>query len=109
MEINTHNLESNREHWASIGGHRNYEVSWFGRVRNIDTGRILTPGTNTGGYLHVILYQYKKAKTMKIHKLVAREWVSNPEEKRCVDHIDGDRINNNHKNLRAARHAENMK
>ena len=44
-----------------------------------------------------------------IHKLVAREWAPNPEEKRCVDHRDGDRTNNHHENLRAATHADNMK
>ncbi len=46
-------------------------------------------------------------KTHLIHKLVAREWVPNPENKRCVDHRDCDRTNNHHENLRYATHAEN--
>ena len=42
-----------------------------------------------------------------IHRLVAREWVGNPEKKRCVDHVDGSRTNNNWENLRYATHSEN--
>ncbi len=37
MEVNTSNLESNREQWASVDGYRNYEISWWGRLRNIST------------------------------------------------------------------------
>ena len=33
--------------------------------------------------------------------------MSNPEEKRCVDHRDGDRTNNHYENLRYATHTEN--
>ena len=55
MEINTENLDSNREQWASIDGYRNYEVSWFGRVRNIDTNRILKGIADTYGYCKVNL------------------------------------------------------
>ena len=46
-------------------------------------------------------------KTHKIHQLVAREWVDNPDGKSCVDHIDCDRANNNFENLRYATHSEN--
>ncbi len=109
MEIATENLVSNSEHWASIDGYRNYEVSWWGRVRKIDTGRILKNCPNTSGYFVVSLGKHKKWKTHYIHQLVAREWVSNPEEKRCVDHIDGNRANNNWENLRYATHAENSR
>ena len=109
MEIATENLASNSEHWASIDGYRNYEVSWFGRVRKIDTSRILKNSLNKSGYFVVGLSKNKKQKTHYIHQLVAREWVSNPEEKRCVDHIDGNRANNHHENLRYATHAENSR
>ena len=107
MNINIANLDTTLEHWASIDGYLNYQVSWWGRVTNTKTGRILKPGTSTPGYLIVILSKNGKVKIHYIHKLVAREWVPNPEGKRCVDHRDGDRTNNHFENLRYATHSEN--
>ena len=49
----------------------------------------------------------QKIKIHRIHQLVAREWVPNPEGKRCVDHHDGGKTNNNYENLRYATHTEN--
>ena len=109
MEIATENLASNREHWASIDGYRNYEVSWWGRVRNTKTARILKPQTSTPGYLFVRLYKNGKANIHYIHQLVAREWVSNSGEKRCIDHMDGCKTNNHYENLRWATHTENLR
>ena len=109
MEIATGNLASNSEHWASIDGYTNYQVSWWGRVRNAKTGRILKPQGGGHGYNHVNLSKLGKTKIHRIHLLVAREWAPNPEGKRCVDHIDGNKANNNWENLRYATHAENAR
>jgi hypothetical protein len=107
MEVNTNELPKNSEQWASINGYKNYQVSWWGRVRNAKTGRILKGGLSGDGYRTVSLCKNGKAKTHKIHQLVAREWAGNPEEKRCVDHIDGNQVNNHYENLRYATHTEN--
>ena len=48
MNINTENLDTTIEHWASIDGYLNYQVSWWGRVENTKTGRILKPGAARG-------------------------------------------------------------
>ena len=110
MEIATENLTSNSEHWASIDGYTNYQVSWWGRVRNTKTARILKGKVSPNGYISVNLSKKgTKMKTHFIHQLVAREWVSNPEQKRCVDHIDGSRTNNFWENLRYATHSENSR
>jgi hypothetical protein len=105
--ICTSNLIINDEYWGSIDGYLNYEVSWFGRVRHAGTEQILEPRNTHQGYLTVYLYKNWKGKQHLVHRLVAHEWVPNPLEKRCVDHIDGDRMNNHHENLRFATHAEN--
>ena len=71
------------------------------------TGRILKHAVNTGGYPVVCLSKKGQGKVHRIHQLVAREWVQNPDGKICVDHIDGVKSNNHHENLRYATHAEN--
>ena len=48
-----------------------------------------------------------KSYNKKIHKLVAELFIDNPENKRCVDHIDNDRLNNNINNLRWVTYQEN--
>ena len=109
MNVNISNLDSTLEHWASIDGYLNYQVSWWGRVTNTNTGRILKPGTSTHGYRFVILSKNGKQKLHYIHKLVAREWRANPDERPCVDHVDNDKTNNNHENLRWATLSENSR
>jgi hypothetical protein len=107
MEVNTNDLPKNSEQWAAIDGHKNYQVSWWGRVRNAKTGRILKPQACGVGYLSVKLSKRGVQQNCYIHRLVAREWVENPGNKRCVDHIDGSRTNNHWANLRYATHSEN--
>ena len=107
MNINIANLDSTIEHWASIDGYLNYQVSWWGRVENTKTGRILKNTFGSHGYLAVGLSKNGKVKTHCIHVMVAQAWVSNPEDKKCVDHIDGDKTNNHYENLRYATHLEN--
>ncbi len=107
MEVNKSELPKNSEEWAAIDGYKNYQVSWWGRVRNTKTGRILKPQTSGPGYLFVRLSKNGKVMMHYIHKIVAREWVGNPGEKRCVDHVDGSRTNNNWENLRYATSSEN--
>ena len=107
MNVNTNELPKNSEQWAAIDGYKNYQVSWFGRVRNATTARILKGSVCPNGYLSVGLRQNKKSKTQFIHQLVAREWIDNPNDKRCVDHIDGNKTNNHYENLRWATHSEN--
>jgi len=48
-------------------------------------------------------------KMEKIHRLVAKAFIPNPENKRCVDHINGDYHDNRIENLRWATHQENAR
>ena len=56
------------------------------------------------GY-EVVSINHKK---YKVHRLVAQAFLPNPENKPCVNHIDGNKQNNHYKNLEWVTHAENM-
>ena len=95
------------EEWRSINGFINYQVSNLGRVRNANTGRILKLWDNGHGYLKVVLCKNGKSFTCKVHRLVAQEFIDNPDNKKCVDHVDNIRTNNIVTNLRWCTYSEN--
>ena len=91
------------ETFKIIEGFENYSVSDHGNVKNNKTGRILKEAFDGGGYVHLTL----DGKSKKIHRLVAVAFLENPENKKCVDHIENHRSNNNLNNLRWATASEN--
>ena len=76
-------------------------------TRNATTENMLKPIASHGGYGRVRLSKNGAAKNFVIHRLVANEFIDNPSNKACVDHIDGDRTNNCVTNLRYATKSEN--
>lgn len=97
------------EIWKSIGEHPNYEVSNYGNVRRSSpgmgtrVGKILRPGLNGGGYPQVLLDR----KPVRVHRLVAREFIGPcPEDKEC-NHRDGVKTNNHVDNLEYITPSEN--
>jgi hypothetical protein len=101
------------EIWKPIKGYEEcYEISNKGRVRNIKTGQIKTNSIGKVGYPVVYLgkcNKYLKAKRMYLHRLLAEHFIPNPENKLTVNHIDGDKTNNNLDNLEWASYSENIK
>ena len=82
------------ERWLPIKDFPMYEVSSNGRVRNIKTGRILRPQSNTNGYLTLTLRNDKGQSTKRIHRLVADAFYDGVHENLDVNHIDGNKHNN---------------
>lgn len=88
------------EVWAVIEGFERYEVSNLGRVRAIATGHLLRIRPSSyNGYIMVGMRADGGQRTMRVHALVARAFVPNPDGKQQVDHLDGDRTNNAAANL----------
>ena len=85
------------EVWKDIENYNNYEVSIFGNVRNKKTNRILKP-SNRGGY-YIVGLSNIKTKTFQVHRLVAKTFIENPENKAHVNHKDKNSLNNNLTNL----------
>lgn len=93
------------ERWKPIQGYENYAVSSWGRVRNGEV--ILKPEEHAKGYLRVDLYDENGRKHFKVHRLVAEAFIPNPDEKPCVNHIDGNNQNNSVSNLEWVTDREN--
>ena len=91
-----------------VCGFENYKIYENGDVENVKTKRILKPQTDTPGYLYVILYKDGKRTNMKIHRLIALHYIQNSENKKCIDHIDRNKQNNNIDNLRWVTCSENQ-
>ena len=79
----------------------NYEVSNYGKVRNLTTKKFLKPSLNDKGYYQYCLIDKDKNKaTCTSHRLVAVLYVGGgTEEKKYVNHIDENPKNNYYKNL----------
>ena len=86
-----------------------YTINANGDVFN-KHGRKLAqfPGGNND-YLQVCLCENAKAKIFLVHRLVAIHYIDNPENKPCVNHIDGNKQRNCTDNLEWCTHSENMK
>jgi hypothetical protein len=93
--------------WMPIKGYENYEVSISGSVRNVISKKILKPMIRNG-YYHINLRKNGKMKHHNIHRIVANTFIPNIENKKCVDHIDSNRLNNTISNLRWASYQENQ-
>ncbi|ALO80891.1 NUMOD4 domain-containing protein [Enterococcus faecalis] len=86
------------EKWKDIVEYEGlYQVSNLGNVYSFKTNKYLKPSGDK--YLHVILSKNNRTKTVRIHRLVAEAFIPNQDNKPQVNHIDGDRYNNNVKNL----------
>lgn len=89
------------EMWLDIKDYEgHYQVSNTGKVRSLKTNRILKPRVSGQyKYFSVSLCKNGKPKDFYIHRLVASHYIDNPENKYSVNHIDGNKMNNNVSNL----------
>lgn len=93
------------ENWKDISGYEGlYQVSDWGRVKSLNyhrsgAERLLVGVKNRYGYLVVSLYKDGKAKMYKVHRLVARAFIPNPDGLPQVNHRDEDKTNNIATNL----------
>lgn len=94
-----------RELWKSIPVpfkelKKKYQVSNMGRIRNNETGKILKSSLRSNYLSNSFMYE-KTKKSYKVHRLVAKAFIfnDNPETKKWINHIDGNRMNNTVVNL----------
>ncbi len=89
------------EIFKTIIDHTRYEVSNFGRVRNINTQKFVNAHPVTKGYLSLVLYRDSENRKIpiKLHRVVAENFLTKKEENYVLDHIDNDKTNNKSSNL----------
>lgn len=89
----------------------NFEISNTGILRNKTTGKEYKQCKIKTGYMTVCvsLGSRNNKKLFKIHKCVAEAFLPNPDNKPEVNHIDGDKTNNDINNLEWVTGSENVK
>lgn len=112
--------------WKAIQDYEGYyDVSDTGEVRSVDRYIVDTKGVHrllrgktmkkteaTGregnsGYLVVNLRKENTARVVPVHTLVAKAFIQNPDNLPTVNHIDGNKHNNNVSNLEWATYSAN--
>lgn len=103
----------NGEIWLPVKEYEGlYEVSNKGRIKvlerqtNVRYGtsirkeKLIKPSLNkVVNYLYIGLHKNGKYTNSRIHRLVAEAFIPNPENKKEVNHINGDKLNNSVENL----------
>lgn len=80
-----------------------YEVTREGEIINKHNGRKIKPQQNGKGYLRVGI----GGKLIFVHRLVAEKYIPNPDNKKQINHKDGNKLNNNADNLEWVTNQEN--
>lgn len=99
--------------WKTIPNYNKYEACKEGFIRthnwkNTGQTRIMKPAKDNGGYLRTVLIRDDgKYHTVKIHRIIAKTFIDNPERKATVNHKDFNKQNNNVNNLEWMTNKEN--
>lgn len=105
------------EIWKDIKDYEGlYQVSNLGNVKSLPkmsgTSKrketILKTHIEKRGYFVIRLSKNKTNHSFKIHRLIANAFIPNPENKRTINHIDGNKLNNSISNLEWATDSENL-
>lgn len=97
------------DRWKQVDGFDGrYYVSTSGQVYSKISDRLMTQQVNKCGYRYVHLRGGGVSKNVNVHRLVAKAFVDNADDKPCVNHIDGNKENNVVSNLEWCTHSENV-
>jgi hypothetical protein len=93
-----------------IRGFSKYSIHPAGIIQNNNTKKFLKPFLKKPqNYYHMSLYSdsEKKFVGQYIHRLIAQHFIPNPKNLECVDHVNGNPLDNSLRNLRWCSKAQN--
>jgi hypothetical protein len=90
-----------------VNGYENYLISKSGLVYSIKSKKLLKPTMDTKGYCKVALYNDEGKLNISLHRLVALNYIDNPDNKPQVNHINGIKTDNKVSNLEWVTNQEN--
>lgn len=97
-----------------------YQASTHGNIRSVDRsvlfngtpavrkGLVLKQTVNSKGYLTVVICVNGSRRTEYVHRIIAKTFLNNPENREEVNHIDGNVFNNRLENLEWVFREENL-
>ena len=103
------------EIWKDVSGYEGlYQVSNLGTIKSAENRSnhkksIIMKQCDVCGYMCVVLTKNSKQKMLKVHRIVAEAFVENFFNKPQVNHIDGNKHNNNAENLEWVTTSENIR
>lgn len=92
-----------------INNYDNYFIDEDGNIYNSITKTYLKGSISEGGYKYYRLSKNSKKQMFYAHRLVAEYFLDNPKQLPVVNHIDGNKLNNNISNLEWVTYSENSK
>lgn len=111
-----------KEIWEDIEGYEGYyQISNLGNVKSLDRmvknnhgfclrkGKLIKSLINKQGYYFVNLKKNSQNEIKLIHRLIAETFINNDNNFPCVNHIDGNKLNNNVNNLEWCTYSHNIK
>lgn len=89
-------------------GYSNYAVTEDGKVFSFNSNSFKLLKEDKNGYIRVYVSKDSKKKWFLVHRLVALAYIPNPENKKTVNHKDGNKSNNHVSNLEWSTYEENL-
>lgn len=86
-----------------------YLIYEDGTVKSLLTGKLIRKRVGPQGYYQINLCINGKCKTYMFHRLMAEAFIDNSTNLPCVNHIDGNKLNNALDNLEWTTYSENSK
>jgi len=97
-----------KEIWRPLKGYEDrYLISDMSNIYSIRSQKEMGYFISVHGYRIATIRDGKETKKRPVHRLVAKTFIENTENKPCVNHKDGNKENNRVDNLEWVTHSEN--